>query len=152
MKVSFAAVIACAAALLFVAATPAATLRASGTGTATAPILSNIRLADGNLLADFTQTGTISGTFDGTFETTGNVIVYADGRTVVHAFVVFTGTTACGSGSVTFVGMDSMSAGVGSGRVTTVDAATDTAGIHADADLVLAGPTFTYDGTYSCLR
>lgn len=142
--------LAIAGALLFAGTALAAPLTASGTGTATAPILSNVRAAGENLLADFTQTGTISGTFDGTFETTGQIIVFADGAAVAHAFISFSGATACGAGSVTFVGMDTTSGGVGRGRVTTVDWPSNTAGIHANADLALSGPTFTYSGTYSC--
>jgi hypothetical protein len=150
MKVAATVIATAAVMALAVGVAAAAPLPASGTGTAGAPVFSDVHMADGNLVADFAQTGTIVGTFDGTFETTGRVIVYADGRAVVHGFVDFTGTTPCGAGSVTFVGMDATEAGVGSGRVETTDAATDTAGIHAQADLVLVGPAFTYTGTYSC--
>ena len=117
---------------------------------AAAPALTNVRSADGNLLADFTQSGALTGTFSGTFETTGHLIVYPDGRLDVHGFITFTGATACGSGTVRFVGNDQTVGGVGTGTVMTVDGAQNTAGIHAVVDLALAGPTFTYSGSYHC--
>jgi hypothetical protein len=151
MKPFVAGVAAAASALVFVTAAGAGPPQeATGTGAAGAPVLTNIRLADGNLLADFTQNGALTGTFSGTFETTGQLIVYPDGRVYVHGLVTFTGATACGSGTVPFVGNDQTVGGVGTGTVMTVEGVDNTADIHAVVDLALAGPTFTYSGSYHC--
>jgi hypothetical protein len=124
--------------------------QATGTGVVGAPVLTNVRQADGNVLADETQSGLVTGTFTGTIQSTGRLIIHADGRVDVYAFVTFTGTTPCGSGTVLFVGSDQTRAGAGSGTVRTVDAAANTVPIHSVDALALVGPAFTYNGTYHC--
>jgi hypothetical protein len=124
--------------------------QATGSGVVGAPVPTNVRQADGNVLADITQSGVLTGTFSGTIQTTGRLIIHADGRVDVYGFVTFTGATPCGSGTVLFVGSDQTMAGVGSGTVRTVDAAANTVAIHSVDNLALVGSAFTYSGTYHC--
>jgi len=151
MRPFFAVVSALAFALAIVAVAGAEPPQPSGgAGTTSAPALTNVRLADGNVLADFTQTGVLTGTFAGTFATTGQLVVFKDGRTFEQAKIVFTGTTPCGTGVAVFEGNGHVIAGVGTAHVFTIDAAENTVGIHSVDDLLLAGPAFTYGGTYHC--
>jgi hypothetical protein len=150
MKSFVAGVAAVASAFAFVAAAGAGPpLQASGSGVVSAPVLTNVRSHDGITFADFTQAGTLTGTFEGTMDTTGRLIVFPDGRVHVEALVMFVGATPCGTGMVLFRGHDETINGIGTGQVVTVDAA-QTVSIHAVIALALAGPAFTYSGSYHC--
>jgi hypothetical protein len=147
--------VACAVAVAAGAATAAAGATgppqpAAGAGTATPAVLTNVQLADGNVVADFTQQGVIAGTFTGTFTVVGHVITHPDGTTNADAFVTFTGTTPCGAGTVVFQANSRTVAGIGPGHAETVEAATNTANIQSNTDIAFAGPAFTYSGTYHC--
>lgn len=151
MKAFCVAVASLACALVLVAGAGAEPPQPStGTGTVTPPALTNVRLADGTVHADFTQTGVTTGTFAGTIATTGQLVVFPDGQVFEQATIVFTGTTPCGTGTAVFEGNGHLIAGVGTAHVFTIDSAENTIGIQSVDDLALAGPIFTYSGTYHC--
>jgi hypothetical protein len=112
--------------------------------------LTNPRIADGNVVADFAQHAVITGTFTGTVDVVGHIVIHADGRTDIAGFVTFTGSTPCGAGTVVFEANSHTVAVVGPGHAATVDAASNTADIRSEDELAFAGPTFTYSGTYHC--
>lgn len=128
---------------------------ASGTGEITTSVVTSVRTADGNVITEFLQTGTISGTLSGTFVETVRVVQHADGRITFHGAATLTGSAeGCGAGTIPLrLEGTGLAAGlVAEGRIRTARASENTAGVEAVLTFEQAGATFTYAGTYMCVR
>jgi hypothetical protein len=122
----------------------------SGAGTVT-PGAFTTRMADGNTITNFTNTGVSTGTFTGTFVETGTEIVHPDGTANVHAFVDFTGTVGtCGTGTVRFEVEAQGTPALLMGTANVIDQGDATVAVESVDELTVTGTTFTYSGTYHC--
>ena len=115
----------------------------------------SVRSAGGNLILDGTGTHVWTGSFTGTSVIAVHFVEHSDGTVTYQAFLTFTGTTPCGTGTVHFVSSGSGPLpGPVASRTMTVDEADATVPIHATLDGTLflgpAGADVTYTGSAHC--
>ena len=112
-------------------------------------------LPGGNVLVGFTGTHSWTGSFTGTSTIEGSLVQTPTGQITYLAFITFTGSTPCGSGTVNFVTTGSGPLpGPVNGRAVTIDQAHGSVRIHASLQTVLflgpQGASVTFTGDAHC--
>ncbi len=143
-------------AALVVASPAAARVSTTVAGTAVPTSASfAARVAGDNVLIDATGTHAWAGSFVGTSTITTHFVEHADGTLDFQGFITFTGSTPCGTGTVTFnaAGQGAFPGPI-SGHMTAIDQAGDSVSLHANLNLVLfltpAGAVASYSGDVAC--
>jgi hypothetical protein len=113
------------------------------------------RFAGGNVLFDGSGTHAWTGSFTGTSAVKTHLVIHSSGKLTIQAFVTFTGSTPCGSGTVRLAAAGNGAfPGPVTAYATTIDRADASVPIHANLDLVLfltpAGAVLTYSGDAHC--
>jgi hypothetical protein len=113
------------------------------------------RLAGGNVMIDGSGTHVWTGSFTGTSVVETHLVIHPSGLMTVQAFLTFSGTTPCGSGTLRFTAAaDGPFPGPVTGHAVTIDRDAASVPIHASLDLILfltpAGAVVTYSGDARC--
>jgi hypothetical protein len=113
------------------------------------------RTADGNVIIAGSGTHAWTGGLTGTSVIDVHFVLHPSGNLTYQAFLTFTGTTPCGTGTVLFVSSGSGSLpGPITGQATTIDKADASVPLHAELDVVLfltpSGAFVTYSGDVHC--
>jgi hypothetical protein len=145
-----------AAAAALVAAVPglgAPPATGTGTGTTTSRVILSSRTADGNIIQERENRGTVSGTLTGTFVEEVRGVIHASGLVTFAGVMTFTGTVdGCGSGTLTlaFSGQGVVGAPVTESAVRIVGAGESTLRAQGEGTVDEVGPTFTYSVQLRC--
>jgi hypothetical protein len=127
----------------------------SGGGVESPPIVTNVRLADGNVFLEQFVSNTMTGTFNGTLAGEIRATLHPNTNADFHGFMTFTGTTPCGTGTVVF-------AVEGKGTVAppttfafdvhfaSVRGKGTLSNLHAVLDAAYVGFDYTYTGKVEC--
>jgi len=153
-KLAVAALAAATVALLPGGASAATPGPASGSAVPTSSIFSPPRTADGNLIIEGHGTHAWTGSFTGTSTIDVRLVERDSGQATFLGFLTFTGSTPCGTGTVSFVTAGSGQLPFFTGRVVTIDQAAASLPVHANLNLsgVLTplGAFVTYAGNVHC--
>src|SRR5919201_6853674 len=95
---------------------------ASGTATVVTTTVTSVRVADGNVIIEATQTGVVTGTFSGTFVEDVRLVQHPSALTTFEGTATLTGTAdGCGTGTIPFHLEGQGEGGVFEGKFVTVD-------------------------------
>jgi hypothetical protein len=151
-------VTALAASLLALAAAASATATppspVAGSAVPTSAIFSPPRTAGGNVFLEATGTHAWSGSFTGTSALAVRLVEHASGEASFQASGTFTGSTPCGTGTMSFTTEGSGQFPFFTGRLVTIDQADASLPIHADLEFTLVltpiGAFVSYTGDVHC--
>jgi hypothetical protein len=133
------------------AATPSP---ASGSIVPTSAIFNPPRAADGNLIIETSGTHAWTGTFTGTSTIDVRLVERDSGQATFQGFGTFTGSTPCGTGTMSFVTAGSGQLPFLTGRAVTIDQAAASLPVHANLNVSVVltplGAFVTYSGDVHC--